>query len=66
MSSVLHSELIIPDFKLELTDFSAAKTAEFKDQHQPFGQIPYLVDTEAGIEVFEARAIAKCRCFVEP
>ena len=28
--------------------------------HQPFGQMPYLVDEEAGIEIFESRAICKC------
>lgn len=29
-------------------------------EHQPFGQMPYLVDTETGLEVFESRAIIRC------
>jgi glutathione S-transferase len=29
-------------------------------QRQPFGQMPYLEDTETGVEVFESRAIVSC------
>ena len=50
----------LADFKVEKTDFSASSNDAWKEDHQPFGQIPYLRDTEADFEVFEARAIAKC------
>jgi glutathione S-transferase len=29
--------------------------------HQPFGQMPWMEDTEAGLEIFESRAIVSCK-----
>jgi len=55
--AVVFKEYGVP-YELRSIDWSKAehKTPEFLE-HQPFGQIPYLIDGD--IEVFESRAIAK-------
>ena len=53
--------LIVKDIQLHtVTDWSVIKTDEWLNNHHPVGQLPYFQDTEAGIELFESRAIAKC------
>ena len=47
------------DFKVELIDLAGMKREPHLN-HQPFGQMPYLIDQETGIEVYESRAIIKC------
>jgi len=51
------------DFKVELFDRTKMKE-ELYLNHQLFGQMPYLVDEESGLEVFQSRATCKCesRC----
>ncbi|KAI9636118.1 glutathione S-transferase [Dioszegia hungarica] len=44
------------DFKLESAEFTVLKEADWM-AHQPFGQMPWMEDTEAGLEIFESRAI---------
>lgn len=43
-------------------DWSVIKTEDWLQNHHPVGQLPYFEDTDAGIELFESRAIAKCEC----
>lgn len=47
------------DFKIDQADFSQLKSPAWLE-HQPFGQLPYLVDTETGVEIFETRAMIRC------
>ena len=56
---IIHADPTQTDFKVDVADFGAIKTPEWLS-HQPFGQMPWLEDTETGIEVYESRAIAKC------
>ncbi|KAI9636082.1 uncharacterized protein MKK02DRAFT_26943 [Dioszegia hungarica] len=46
------------DFKIDQADFSQLKSPAWLE-HQPFGQLPYLVDTETGVEIFETRAMIR-------
>ena len=50
------------DFKVVPIDRDAMKVEPYLN-HQPFGQMPYLVDQENGLELFESRAICKCKRF---
>lgn len=42
-------------------DFKRVWTEEWR-KHQPFNQMPYLLDNETGYNLYESRAIAKCAC----
>jgi glutathione S-transferase len=42
-----------------VTEFSQIKSPEWLE-NQPFGQMPYLEDTENGFVIYESRAIVKC------
>ncbi|KAK4689623.1 glutathione S-transferase, partial [Tremellales sp. Uapishka_1] len=47
------------EFQVEqVAGFDVLKTPEWM-VHQPFGQMPWMEDTETGFELFEARAICK-------
>ena len=46
-----------------MTEFTKIKQPEWI-AHQPFGQMPYLEDKEAGLEIFESRAISRCESLV--
>ncbi|KAK4689431.1 glutathione S-transferase, partial [Tremellales sp. Uapishka_1] len=46
------------DYGLVEQDYSKIKSPEYL-KHQPFGQIPYLVDTETNVEMYESKAIAR-------
>ena len=60
---ILHGGLLmcvcLIDFSVAAADLTQIKGEEWL-KHQPFGQMPWLEDTENGVELFEARAIAKC------
>jgi glutathione S-transferase len=47
------------DYQLVDVEFWDIKKPEWL-KHQPFGQMPYLEDTEAGLEFYESRAISRC------
>ena len=34
--------------------------------NQPYGQMPYLEDPEAGLVIYESRAISRCECLRLP
>lgn len=40
-------------------DFKRVWTEEWR-KHQPFNQMPYMLDNETGYSIYESRAIAKC------
>jgi len=46
------------DVEVVSVEKSEIKTPEFK-KHQPFGSVPWFEDTEAGIELYESRAIGR-------
>jgi glutathione S-transferase len=60
-SSKLYTNLST-DFTLHETDFETVHDPEWLE-HQPFGQMPWMEDTETGIEMFESRAIVACKSF---
>ena len=53
-------EMTGSDFRIVTVDKGLMKAEPWLN-HQPFGQMPYLLDDENGLEVFESRALIRCR-----
>ena len=51
--------LTVLDYEIEAVPYGEVKTPEWQE-HQPFAQMPWMEDTEAGIELYESRAISRC------
>lgn len=47
------------DFTIKILPWSVVSTDEYS-KHHPFKQLPYMVDEEKGIELYESRSMIKC------